>query len=130
VKFNVSFNPFSPEKFPSWQQWATRVTADVGKLLDTWAQWLNGQITFGNGTDIDNISGQWIEFTSHAVGGTETAVSHTLGVVPVGFILMIPPVTGVVNKGATAWTTSTIYITVSTNAQSLKIFVLVPPVTA
>lgn len=129
MRFNEAFNPFDPKNFSSWQQWASRITTDLGRVVVAISRIFEGQITFGNGIDIDNIKGEWITFTSHASGGTETAVTHTLGEIPVGFLTVIPPASGTVNKGTTAWTSTTIYITCSANSQSVTIFVLAPPVT-
>jgi hypothetical protein len=100
---------------------------DIGRYFATVKDVVNGRLTFGDGTNIDNIAGKWIDITSHATGGTETAIQHDLGVVPVGFLMMIPPASGTVVRGATAWSTTHIYLTFSANSQTSRLFIVVPP---
>jgi hypothetical protein len=100
---------------------------DIGRYLRNIRDAVNGRITFGDGTNIDNIAGKWISVTSHASGGTETAIQHDLGVVPVGMLMMVPPASGTVVRGATAWSTTHIYLTFSANSQTAKLFLIVPP---
>lgn len=130
MRFDATFNPFSPGRFSDLSKWAEAFTTAIQKLLDTLPRVLNGQISFGDGATADNIKGEWKTVTSHATGGTEFAVTHTLGVVPVGFLLVVPPASGTVNKGTTSWTTTNLYLNCSANAQTITIFVLAPPETA
>jgi hypothetical protein len=130
MKFNAQWNPFRPEKTESWQQWAVRITSYIGRLLDSLSQLINGQITFGNGTDFDNIKGEWRTVSTVGIpAGTEISVTHQLGVTPPGFILMVPPVGAYVSRGNTAWTKSHLYLQCSQTNQWFTIFVLAPPVT-
>jgi len=130
MRFNAQWNPFRPEKSEAWQQWAARLATDIGRLLDSFSQLLNGQITFGDGSDIDNIKGEWTTVTTVGITpGTNIAVPHKVGVVPPGFILMVPPVGGYVSRGNVAWTTTHLYLQCSVSNQWFTIFVLAPPVT-
>ena len=108
-------------------EWSWRFVSDVGNHLRRLARIINGQITFGDGTDLDNIKGKWITFTASAVAGAENTIAHDLGVVPPGFLIAKPPTTGTVNLGATTWTTSNLYLTCSAASQTVVIFVLAPP---
>jgi hypothetical protein len=103
---------------------------DIGRYLRNVRDAINGRLTFGDGTTIDNIAGKWINVTSHASGGTETAIQHDLGVVPTGYILMVPPASGTIVRGATAWSTTHIYLTFSANSQTARLFLLVPPLSS
>ena len=52
---------------------------------------LQGRIRFGDGGDGDrgeNLSGEFQLFTSHASANTEFSVTHTLGSVPVGYLIL------------------------------------------
>jgi hypothetical protein len=130
MKFNAQWNPFQPGRTESWQQWATRLATDIGRLLDSLSQLLNGQVTFGNGTDVDNLKGQWITVSTIGLSsGTDVEISHTLGIIPPGFILMVPPIDGFVSRGNAAWTKSAIFLRCSVTDQWFTIFVLAPPVT-
>lgn len=88
---------------------------------------LNGFLTFGDGVSLDNIAGQWITYNTNAVVNTEDTISHTLNAIPPGFILMVPPVTGTINKGTTAWTSTNIYLKCTGASQTCKLFLLSPP---
>jgi hypothetical protein len=100
---------------------------DLGRYLRNVREAINGRLTFGDGTNIDNIAGKWVNVTSHASGGTETVIQHDLGVVPIGMIMMLPPASGTVVRGATAWSTTHIYLTFSANSQTARLFLVTPP---
>lgn len=129
MRFDASFTPFATGRFSDLQQWAASFTTALQRLLAILGTLLNGQISFGDGSSTDNIKGEWNSFTSHASGGTETAIPHTLGVIPTGFLLTTPPTSGTVNKGTTPWTSTHIYLTFSASAQAATIFILGPPAT-
>ena len=48
----------------------------------------NGNIGFGDGTNLDNISGSWINVTAPAVANTDFTVNHNLGRIPSGYWVM------------------------------------------
>ena len=108
-----------------------QVLSDLAMQLSALSNILNGQLTFGDTTSgsIDNMSGAMLAVTTHATPGTEFAVAHNLGVIPSGFLTLIPPQSGVLNKGATAWTTSNLYLTCTGSSQAITIFVCIPPQT-
>jgi len=108
------------------QSWASRVVHGLLESFSTLSVVLNGGLGFGNGTDKDNIAGKWVTYTTNAVANTEDTVAHNLGVVPVGFIVMIPPGSGTINKGTTSWTTTNIYLKCSAANQTAKLFLLIP----
>lgn len=88
----------------------------------------NGRTRFGSGLDQargENISGEF-----HAVGSTGTndiefSVSHTIGAVPIGFLVTNINKGGVIYAGSTAWTSTTAYFkcSVASNA-AVTIFLL------
>lgn len=90
---------------------------------------LNGQLTFGDGTLTDNLAGVWVTYTTHATPGSESTVVHNLGIIPAGFILMVPPTAGVINNGATPWNTLNLYLTATSANKPVTIFVLRSPLT-
>jgi hypothetical protein len=105
---------------PLLTEWLT----EVSRFIQRASQALGTRLGFGDGTDPDNVKGEWQTFTTHATPGTEFALAHTMGEVPVGFLVVVPPVSGTLNKGTTAWTTSNIYLTCTAASQSVKIFLL------
>jgi hypothetical protein len=111
-----------PRDIKTLLQWFRLFFADTATII-------NGDIGFGDGVDPDNMGGVWVTIPNTGSVASDVAVVHNLGVVPVGFILMVPPATGTINKGATPWTTSTIYIRCSTANQACTVFVLNPRLT-
>jgi len=60
-------------------------------LLRAWnrlAVIINGRISFGDGTDPDNIDGAWVSVTTPGVANTDFTVTHNLNRIPVGYIIM------------------------------------------
>ena len=91
---------------------------------------MQGRVRFGDGTDGnngENISGQFQDITSHASANTEFAVAHTLGVIPVGFIVLYQDKAGSLYQApstGTAWTATNIYLKSDVSSLSAKIFLL------
>lgn len=86
-----------------------------------------GRIRFGDITDGysgENISGQWQTYTTNAVANTEDTIAHTLGSVPVGYILVRADKAGVVYDSGTTWTSSNIYLKCSVASTAVKLFLL------
>ena len=52
------------------------------------ARVINGNISFGDGTDPGNIDGVWVSATTDATPSTDFIVTHNLGRVPVGFFVV------------------------------------------
>jgi hypothetical protein len=92
-------------------------------------QVINGLLTFGDGLTQDNILGAWVTVADTGAANTDFAVTHNLGQIPPGFLLMIPPVTGAINLGVTPWTKSQIFLRCSTANQKATFFVLGSPLT-
>lgn len=88
---------------------------------------LNGKIHFGDRVDPDNMAGVWVSTTTGPTPGTDFAVDHNLGVIPAGFILMVPPRSGVINGGITPWSTTQIFLKSTVAGEDFTIFVLPPP---
>lgn len=107
---------------------------DPKKLLEVLPQFLrqlerlfSANIGFGDGTDLENIQGKWIDYSSNGVANTDDSVTHDMGVIPVGFIVMVPPLQGAINRGSVAWTTTTVSLRCSAATQTAKIFLIAPP---
>lgn len=91
---------------------------------------LQGQIRFGNGDDGEsgeNISGEFQQFISDATPDTEFSVTHTLGAIPIGYIIMGQDKAGnlyQLSTTGTSWTTTTVYLKCDTASVTFKIFLL------
>lgn len=91
---------------------------------------LQGRVSFGTGTDGvngQNISGQFQEFTSDASANTEFAVAHTVGSVPLGYIILAQDKAGSLyqmDDTGTAWTSTNIYLKCSVSSVKFLVFLV------
>src|SRR5215469_16124357 len=60
----------------------------MAQMWNVLAVAFNGNISFGDGTKIDNINGTWISVTTPGSANTDFAVSHNLNRLPVGYLPM------------------------------------------
>jgi hypothetical protein len=63
------------------------------------------------------------EVTSHGTPDTEYSVTHGLGVIPVGFLVISQDKAGVSYKSTTAWDTEKIYLKTSVATVALRILI-------
>lgn len=75
----------------------------------------------GNLTFNDNFAGV---FVSGTIGTTPTAISHTLGSIPVGFITTLINKPTVLYMGGSSWTSSTIYLTSGTASTNATVWLI------
>jgi len=96
---------------------------DVEKLY----QLTQGRIRFGTGSDGtkgENIAGEFQVVADTGTANVEFSITHTLGAVPVGYILLKNSVSGSVYNGASAWTDTTIYLKHSGANANITVFIL------
>ena len=99
------------------------VDADLIKLF----LFTQGRVRFGSGTDGDrgeNIQGEFQVITTHATPDTETAYAHTLGAVPIGYIVLNADKAGVIYSGGSAWTATNIYLRSDVASVTATVFLL------
>lgn len=78
-------------------------------------QCLQGRISFGTGVDGingQNISGQFQQFTT-GLANAENTVGHTVGSIPLGYIVLWQDKSGNLYQGpttGTAWTATNFYV--------------------
>lgn len=101
-----------------------RFQGAVKKYTEAIAAVLNGQVTFGNGTELDNMQGRWINATSPGVADTDFTVNHNLGRIPVGFLTVSLDKAAVIYQGSIAWTTTQMTLKASAATVALRIFVI------
>jgi hypothetical protein len=110
------------------KDWLGRMLGEIGSLWQYCQQAMNGNLTFGDKYDTDNIKGGWFSFTSHAVADTEFALVHNLGQVPIGVLdFCLKDKAGVLYQGPTPWTTSTIYLRCNVASTAFRVFVVLGP---
>ena len=84
------------------------------KLIDL----VNGGLRFSDNHDADLVS-----YTSNAVANTEDTIAHTLKRVPTGAILYQTDKAVSLYNGATAWTTTNIYLKANVASAAVKILI-------
>ena len=88
---------------------------------------LQGRVRFGtgeDGTEGENISGEFQVFTSNVIAYTEDTISHTLGSVPIGYIVLSRNKAGVLYSGSTAWDSTSMYLKSNVASTAYTIFLL------
>ena len=88
---------------------------DVSNLLDAI---LNRGITFD-----DNVDCRRVTATTHATPGTEFSVTHTLGKVPVGYIVCGQDGAGSVYDGPTENTATTLYLKSDAASKNFRLII-------
>ena len=91
---------------------------------------LQGRVSFGTGTDGvngQNTSGQWQLFTVSAGANVEFNVAHTVGSVPLGYLVVSQSTAGQLYQQAgtgTAWTATQISLKSTVDAVTYLIFLI------
>lgn len=91
---------------------------------------LNGRVRFGPGTsgnNGENMAGQFLTITTNVTLNTESTFSHTMGSIPVGYLILGQDKAGSLYQLAstgTAWTASTISLKCSVASVKFNLFLL------
>lgn len=86
-----------------------------------------GRVRFGTGSDGDrgeNMSGEFQVVADTGTANAEFSITHTLGTVPIGYLITKTNKGGVVYDSGTAWTSTTIYLKCSTANTTITVFLL------
>lgn len=116
--------PSDPEKVI---EWARNLNEAMKQHFQYFTEILNGNMTLGDGTSVDNLAGEFQTIADSGLAGSEITIPHTLGQIPAGLLLVVPPANGSVNVGPTSWTTTQVFLKCSSANQSFKIFLLALP---
>jgi len=98
-----------------------------GMLAKYWQQLariVNGNISFGDGTTADNINGV---FASAAVPGTPNTnfvITHNLGRIPVGYLVLGKTAAGDIYDGTVAATKTTLTLRASVASFTVRLFII------
>ncbi len=99
------------------------VDRDLKRIYDC----LQGRVRFGNGnsdSNGENIDGQWKVISDTGTINTEFSLSHSLGSIPVGYLVTKINKGGVIYDSGTAWTSTNIYLKCSAANATVSIFLL------
>lgn len=98
--------------------------------FNTVFQCLQGRVRFGPGTSGnkgENIDGVFLKITTNGTANTESTFTHTLGSVPIGYIILWQDKAGSIYQGpttGTAWTTTGISLKGSVISITALLFLL------
>ena len=104
--------------------WFSRFAMMLRRIYEQVSQAINGRISFGNGTTPDNIDGVWISVTTPGTANTDFTVTHNLGRVPVGYIVMRKSAAVDVYTGSVAATTTQLTLRATVISVDVVIFVV------
>lgn len=99
---------------------------DVGNIINC----LNGRVRFGPGTsgnNGENIAGKFLTITTNGTPNTESTFTHSMGSIPVGYIILGQDKAGSLYQLAatgTAWTSSAISLKCSVASVKFNLFLL------
>jgi len=71
----------------------------------------------------DNVDCRSLSFTSSATPDASNTVAHTLGKIPIGYIVVYKDKTGDLYDGGTTWTTTNIYLKSNVASVAFRIIV-------
>lgn len=107
---------------------ATRDLSRFARMLQTlWqnlAFVLKGQISFGDGTHVDNISGAWASVPNTGAANTDFTITHNLGRIPVGYLTMTASIATDIYTGSVAATKTQITLRSSAANANITLFIL------
>lgn len=110
-------------KYGSSQGYINNIDTDIRNLF----LFSQGRVRFGNNTDGafgENVSGQFQIVTDTGTADTQFTVSHGIGAVPIGFLVLNINKGGVVYDSGTAWTSTNIYLKCTTANTNVTLFLL------
>lgn len=97
--------------------------ADIASIFNV----LKGRVRFGTGTDGargENISGEFQVFTTSATPDAENTIAHTIGAVPIGYIVLKQDKAGSLYDSGTTWTSTNLYLKCDVASVAFTIFLL------
>lgn len=93
------------------------------QVLDQTDKILRRNVSFGDGSNSDNIFGVWVTVTSPVAPNTQFTVNHSLGQVPVAFDVKRKNAAGDVYDSGTPWTATQIFLKCSAASVTLTLFI-------
>lgn len=116
------YEPQFPALFVDNQATLRLFDRDLVNILGAFSQVLKAILDRGISFD-DNMDVRRVSVASHATPGTEFSVAHTLGKVPLGYIVSGQSAAGSVYDGATANTATTLYLKSDASAATFRLIV-------
>jgi len=113
---------FTPATVETLQKQGSLFFQMLQKIYRNLANVINGNLGFGDGTNADNISGVW-QTVTFAVANADQTITHNLGRIPVGYIVMTKNQVGDVYTGSIVATKTQITLRCTTTA-TVSLFII------
>jgi hypothetical protein len=94
------------------------------QLYENLAGVINGHISFGDGTNTENIDGNWVDVITPATPDTDFTVEHNLLRLPVGYLIMQKDRAVDVYQGSIPSTTTEITLRATVASAVIKLFII------
>lgn len=104
-------------------EWQKQFVNMLRRIYERLARVVNGQISFGDGINADNIDGVWASSTTPGVANTDFTVTHNLGRIPVGYIPVTKSAATDVYTGSVAATATQLTLRATGTNVSVKCFI-------
>jgi hypothetical protein len=96
----------------------------IGKMWNNLAQLINGNVSFGDGTNADNINGAWANVVTPLAPNTDFTINHNLNRIPAGYLVMKKDRAVDVYDGSIAATTTQITLKATVASAAIRLFIL------
>lgn len=116
---NLNFTTIEPTK-PSLDVFVQMIKSIYQGLVNV----LLGNVGFGDGTNLDNINGFWAPVITPGAANTDFTITHNLGRVPVGYIVMTKSAACDVYTGSVLATKTQITLRATVGTVTLKLFII------
>lgn len=115
----INFGVVEPE-----QDSLTKFVNMIRTIYQNLSQAFNGQIGFGDGTNVDNINGSWINVIAPAAPNTDFTVNHNLGRIPSGYWIMQKDRACDIYTGGVAATSTQLTLRATVASAVLRLFII------
>ena len=114
-------NEAMDKKAPEGRNWIR-----LRRVWEQMARVVNGHVSFGDGTNSDNVDGVWAVVTTPGAANTDFTITHNLQRVAVGYLVMKKDATCDVYTSPTvnADPTHTIILRATATGVNLELFIL------
>jgi hypothetical protein len=126
VSTNFSYMPIDPAPSGSGPRPPSSLVTFAKAVLRAWQLLtgiVNGQLTFGDGVNLDNISGFWANVADTGAANTDFVVTHNLGRIPAGYLTFSASIATDIYTGSTAATKTTVILRSSAAHAAVRLFI-------
>ena len=118
----VKRSKYDPSKYSNLKDYPIKVEADLTNIFSIF----QGRVRFGDGSNgsSENMSGEFRVFTSSASPTASNAITHTLGSIPIGWIVVKQDNNAVLYTNSITATNTTITLVSSATSTNFTVFLL------